>query len=151
MTAMDIKTLEAQEKDLRFDKFNEATALGLGIHLMTLAQADGLAVVIDIRTPDRTLFHVALPGTTPMNALWAKRKSAVVLAYHASSLLMGERMRAKGVDFARDGLDPAQFANHGGSFPIRAGGMVVAAITVSGLPQLDDHALIIRAMAEFLA
>jgi uncharacterized protein (UPF0303 family) len=41
---------------------------------------------------------------------------------------------------------------HGGSFPIRLAGspLVLGAITVSGLPQRDDHDLLTRTLAKFL-
>jgi uncharacterized protein (UPF0303 family) len=40
---------------------------------------------------------------------------------------------------------------HGGSFPIRlAGPTCIGAITVSGLPQRDDHDLLTRTLASFL-
>ncbi|MBP1851189.1 uncharacterized protein (UPF0303 family) [Rhizobium halophytocola] len=41
-------------------------------------------------------------------------------------------------------LDPADCAEQGGSFPVRVTGVgVVAAITVSGLAQEDDHGMIV--------
>jgi uncharacterized protein (UPF0303 family) len=39
---------------------------------------------------------------------------------------------------------------HGGSFPIRIGELCVGAITVSGLPQREDHDLLTRTLATFL-
>jgi uncharacterized protein (UPF0303 family) len=45
----------------------------------------------------------------------------------------------------------AEYMPHGGSFPIRiAGSTCIGAITVSGLPQREDHDLLTRALAEFL-
>ena len=43
--------------------FGETEALDLGARLVGLAKARGAGVVINIRTPDRTLFHAALPGS----------------------------------------------------------------------------------------
>ena len=45
----------------------------------------------------------------------------------------------------------ADYMAHGGSFPIRiAGSTCIGAITVSGLPQREDHDLLTRTLAEFL-
>jgi len=144
---MDIETLRAQEALLVYPSFSPADALTLGLILLDMGRADNLPIVINIRTPNQTLFHAALPGATPLNDLWAQRKSNAVLTYHISSLHLGARMQAGDKTFARDGLSDANYAAHGGSVPIRlASGQVVAAATVSGLPQRDDHALVIAAL-----
>ena len=68
---MDTAKLEAEAAKLVFPRFTEDTALRLGLTLVELAKAGRLPVVIDIRTADRTLFHAALPGSAPLNDLWA--------------------------------------------------------------------------------
>jgi len=149
---MDIETLRAQETLLVYPSFGPADALTLGLILLDMARADTLPIVINIRTPNQTLFHAALPGATPLNDLWAQRKSNAVLTYHISSLHLGEQMRAGGKTFAGDALPDADYASHGGSMPIRlASGQVIAAVTVSGLPQRDDHALVIAALKQALS
>lgn len=149
---MTIAELEAEEAHLVLERFGEAEALDLGARLVALGLAGGLPIVIDIRTPDRTLFHAALPGSTPLNDLWARRKSNATLRFHAASLLIGARMREKGEDFAKHGLSETDHANHGGSVPVRVRQVgVVAAATVSGLPQVEDHRLVVRAMKEMIA
>lgn len=141
----------AELAPLRFARFDESVALSLGLALVDLAQADRLPVVINIRTPNRVLFHVALPGSTPLNDDWARRKSNTALKYHQASLLVGIGKAAKKSDVTQDGLSPDDYATHGGSVPIRLeNGLVVAAATVSGLPQLDDHALVVKALAQLL-
>ena len=43
-------------------------------------------------------------------------------------------------------------ADAGGAVPLRVAGVgVVAVVTVSGLTQAEDHAMVCRALAEFLA
>jgi uncharacterized protein (UPF0303 family) len=144
---MDIATLEEQERRLVFSEFTELTALRLGQTLVDLARADHLPVVINIRTHDRTLFHAGLPGSTGVNDNWARRKSNVALLWQASSLLVSLRMRDKGDSVERGGLSVADYALSGGSVPIRVQGAgVVAAVTVSGLAQVEDHALVVRAL-----
>lgn len=148
---MDIETLRMQEHLLVWTSFGANDALNLGLILLEMGRAAALPIAIDIRTPNQTLFHAALPGAAPLNDLWALRKSNAVLKYHLSSLHLGEKIRASGKGFAIDGLHEADFAAHGGSVPIRlASGLVVAAVTVSGLPQIDDHALVISALKKAL-
>jgi len=148
---MDIETLRTQESLLVWPRFGATDAIALGLILLDMGRADSLPIAINIRTPNQTLFHAALPGATPLNDLWALRKSNAVLTYHISSLHLGETMRARGKTFANDGLPEGDYAAHGGSFPIRlASGQVIAAVTVSGLPQLDDHALVIAALKQAL-
>jgi uncharacterized protein (UPF0303 family) len=66
---------------------------------------------------------------------------------------MGTKARAASSTFEdRTGLDPARYAAHGGSFPVtvrRVG--VVGSVTVSGLPQLDDHRFVVEQLTLFLA
>jgi uncharacterized protein (UPF0303 family) len=50
------------------------------------------------------------------------------------------------------GVDPADYAAHGGAFPVRvAHAGVVGVVTVSGLPQAEDHALVVEAIEAFLS
>lgn len=149
---MDIAELEDQHARLILPAFNEDTALQLGLILVEIARTENLPVVINIRTPDRTLFHVALAGAAPLNDRWALRKSNTALHYQTASLLVGRRMAVKGDTLATNGLSEAEFAVHGGSVPIRVQSVgVVAAATVSGLPQVDDHALVVRALERLIA
>jgi uncharacterized protein (UPF0303 family) len=142
---MDIAELEAEAAGLVLAAFDETLALRLGHTLVDLALAKDLAVVIDIRTPERTLFHAALPGSTPLNDLWARRKSNSALKFHEASLLIGQRNKAKGETLDRHGLPAAEYSDSGGAVPIRVKGVgVVAVATVSGLPQVEDHKLVVR-------
>jgi uncharacterized protein (UPF0303 family) len=54
----------------------------------------------------------------------------------------------KGTTLAeRFGLMLNEFAAHGGSFPIAvAGSGVIGSATVSGLPQREDHQLVVEAL-----
>ncbi len=144
--------LQEEADRLIFPHFTEDTALELGIALVELAWAEALPVVVDIRTPDRTLFHAALPGSAPDNDRWAQRKSATALLMHKSSLQVGTDLRASGETLQGRGLSPVDYADHGGAVPVRVAGVgVVAAATVSGLPEREDHALVVKAMQRVLA
>ena len=145
------ETLIAEEARLVLPMFDEATALALGTILVDLARAENLPVVINIRTADRTLFHAGLPGSAPLNDAWARRKSNVALMFQKSSLLVGTMLREKGASLADEGLPDADYADHGGAVPIRVVGVgMVAVATESGLPQRDDHALVVRGLDALL-
>jgi uncharacterized protein (UPF0303 family) len=148
----EIDHLEAEAEALTFDAFTEETTLRLGLMLVEFAKAENLPVVIDIRTPARTLFHAGMPGSAPLNDMWARRKSNTALLFHEATLLTGTRNRAKGETLARHGLSAEDYADNGGAVPIRVKGAgVVAVVTVSGLPQVEDHRLVVRAITALLA
>ncbi len=147
---MNTGDLEAEYAGLELDGFDEAAAWRLGLILVELGQ--GKPVVIDIRTADRTLFHAALPGSAPLNDLWARRKSNTALMFQLPSLLVAARNKAKGEPLDKHGLSGADFADSGGAVPIRVRGVgVVAVATVSGLPQVEDHKLVVQGLRALAA
>ena len=149
---MNIADIEAEMAGLGFTAFDETTALRLGTILVDLALADDLPVVINIRSANRSFFHAALPGSAPLHEIWARRKSNTALTFQEPSLLVGLRHKDKGETLAKHGLDTADYADHGGAVPIRVAGMgVVAVATASGLPQVEDHKLVIRGLKALLA
>ena len=149
---MEIAELEAEFARLELDRFDEARALRLGQILVDLALAGKMPVVVNIRTADRTLFHAALPGSAPLNDLWARRKSNLALMFQLPSLLVGRRLAAREETLARHGLSAEDHAEAGGAVPIRVAGVgVVAVATVSGLPQVEDHRLVVRAIRALAA
>jgi len=143
-----IAELEAQERELELARFDNADAWRLGSLLVDLANRRGLPVAVDIRRGTQQLFHAGLAGSVADNDRWIERKVRVVERYGASSYLVGRRLAAKGQELdAGMGVDPADYAAHGGAFPIRIREVgVVGVVTVSGLPQAEDHALVVEAL-----
>ncbi|MFM7336500.1 MAG: heme-degrading domain-containing protein [Tabrizicola sp.] len=149
---MELAELEAEYAGLTLPGFDELAALRLGQILVDFALAEDLPVVIDIRTADRTLFHAGLPGSAPLNDRWARRKSNTALMFQLPSLLVGRKLAAKDEALARHGLASEDYAEAGGAVPIRVAGMgVVAVATVSGLPQVEDHKLVVRGVRALAA
>ncbi|MET9801405.1 heme-degrading domain-containing protein [Streptomyces sp. NPDC006368] len=148
-----IAELEAEQARLTLPHVTYDDAWALGTLLVTLARERRAPVAIDIRRGPQQLFHAALPGSSADNDAWIDRKRRVVERYAESSLLVGTRFRAKGKSFDTDSrLDPAVYAAHGGSFPLTVEGTgVIGTVTVSGLPQLEDHALVVEALERFIA
>ncbi|MBB4714964.1 heme-degrading domain-containing protein [Streptomyces luteogriseus] len=146
-----LEELEKQERRLVFRQFTYDDAWALGSLLVELARERQAPVAIDIHRAGQQLFHAALPGSSPDNDAWIARKRRVVERYGSSSYLVGTRFRAKGSTFEESSrLDPDTYAAHGGSFPIIVEGVgVIGAVTVSGLPQLQDHRLVVEALERF--
>ncbi|WP_354597060.1 heme-degrading domain-containing protein [Streptomyces sp. JL1001] len=148
-----IAELIAQERRLTLPRFSYDDAFALGSLLVELARERHAPVAIDIRRGAQQLFHAALPGSSADNDAWIDRKRKVVERYGESSYLVGTRFRAKGTTFEESSrLDPDTYAAHGGSFPIAVEGAgVIGTVTVSGLPQAEDHAMVVEALEQFTA
>ncbi|GGS50749.1 heme-degrading domain-containing protein [Streptomyces sp. CACIS-1.16CA] len=148
-----IAELIAQERRLTLPRFSHDDAFALGSLLVELARERHAPVAIDIRRGAQQLFHAALPGSSADNDAWIDRKRKVVERYGESSYLVGTRFRAKGTTFEESSrLDPDTYAAHGGSFPIAVEGAgVIGTVTVSGLPQAEDHAMVVEALEQFTA
>ncbi len=145
----DLQRIALQEERLQFNTFDARTAWDLGSRLRETAEARQLAIVIDIQLHGLPLFYLALPGTTPDNPEWVRRKRNIVRRFFRSSYAIG--LMVKSQRMSLDALDPREYAHHGGSFPILLQGTgCVGEITVSGLPQREDHCLVVETLANYL-
>jgi uncharacterized protein (UPF0303 family) len=137
----DLERIAAQERALQLQRFDAETAWRLGVSLRERAVQRGMAIVIDVRRFGQPLFYTALPRTSPDNAEWVRRKSNVVARFHRSSYAMGLELQLKQSNLTEKyALAAADYASHGGSFPIAVEGAgVIGSVTVSGLPQRADH------------
>jgi uncharacterized protein (UPF0303 family) len=148
----DLERILQEEQQLRLPRLDAQVAWELGSRLRTLAVERKLAVVIDVRRFGQPLFYSALDGTTPDNVEWVRRKSNVVARFHRSSYAVGLTQKLKGTTLLDGyGLPLSDYAGHGGSFPLAVEGAgVVGSVTVSGLPQRDDHSLVVEALCAML-
>lgn len=144
---------QTREQELVFSSFVESDAWEIGSLLREWVIARLWPVLIDIRLFDRPLFLAALPGATADNFDWVRRKSNVVQRFHCSSLAMCGKLDASGATLAgKYRLDDRDFAASGGAVPILVRGCAgpIGSVTVSGLKQEDDHALVVKAIATHL-
>lgn len=148
----DLEKIALQEKRLQFKHFDSAVAWAVGTALKTAAEKRGVSVAIDIQLNGQPMFSYSMPGITPDNWDWIRRKRNVVQRYHRSSYAIGlthQRNQTNLQDKA--GLDLKDYAPHGGCFPIiLAGTGCVGTITTSGLPQREDHNLVVAVLQEYL-
>ncbi|KAF8167244.1 hypothetical protein B0H34DRAFT_669737 [Crassisporium funariophilum] len=152
-THIPLETLTAELKTLYFPAFTADTAWMLGLHLRRIALAHPSTSPIAIRiihANGHILFSTyTRPGTIADSETWIARKAATVFRWGTSTLEFGEKMRRKGKSGDRVSeaavVDDNAYACHGGGFPIRVTGVegVVAAAVISGLPQWEDHEIVV--------
>ena len=144
--------LRLQEEALVFSTFTNDDAIGLGLKLIEAGRAENLAITVDVQRGDQQVFHAALAGTSADNDSWVERKVRLVKRVGMSSYRMGCQLRASGRSLGEALLlDEREFAAHGGAFPIVVKNVgLVGVVTVSGLPQREDHGLVVRVLTEWL-
>jgi uncharacterized protein (UPF0303 family) len=147
-----IAVIEDQERRLVLPRFDNDDAWQLGTVLVELARTRSASVTVDIRRNGQQLFHYALPGTCTDNDAWIQRKVRTVDRFGTSSYLVGLRCTLKGGTFEETSrLDPGTYAAHGGAFPITLADVgVVGTVAASGLPQAEDHQLVVAAIESYL-
>jgi uncharacterized protein (UPF0303 family) len=147
-----LKGLLLEEEELQFTRFNAEIAWQIGGDLVKRANSDNLPVTIDIMHGTHQLFHFSCEGTSADNDEWVKRKVRLVYRFGHSSFYMGQLLKSKGKRIEEAYLvSESEYAPHGGCFPvIIRGSGIIGAITVSGLPQEEDHKLVVEAIRNYL-
>ena len=143
--------LVKEQAGLDLSAFDYAAAWILGLRLRDMAEERKLPVGIEVSHGATPVFCLLMPGATSDNLDWLRRKRAVALRFHHSSLYMRLLCESKSVDFhTRYRLPREDFAASGGGVPILVSGVgVVGAVAVSGLPDVEDHQLVIEALRSF--
>lgn len=145
---MNLTELLAKEETLTLRQFTNQDALRAGQYVIDRALREQLSVAVELKRNGQRLFYAALDGTAPDQEEWIRRKSNVVLRHGHSSLYMRLYNESKNRSYhTMYAVDPADYADAGGSFPVRVAGVgVVGTITVSGLSQEADHQLAVDAL-----
>src|SRR5215472_1257528 len=148
----DLERIALQERELELPRLDAQIAWELGSRMRAMAAERNLGVVIDVRRFGQPLFYAAMDGTSPDHVEWVRRKSNVVARFHHSSYVAGLKEKLKNETLKHSqGLPVADYATHGGSFPLRvAGAGIVGSVTVSGLPQRADHELVVEGLCALL-
>lgn len=144
----DLAIIARQEELLQFNAFDNTTAWQLGESIKKHCESENLAVTIEIRLCRETVFFFAMPGTSPNNAEWARRKRNTTELQQRSSYAVGLALSEGETLETQSGLPIRDYAHHGGGVPIRVKGVgFVGVATISGLPQREDHSIVVQAIA----
>lgn len=149
--AEDIALVKKQEQELVLAEFDEAVAFKLGSSIYQRALAEGLGLVVDVRTWDRQMFFAATSGTSADNAEWVRRKINTVRRFQRASYRMVLERGGDAVFPEIINASPTDFVIAGGGFPIRVRGAgIIGAVTISGLPGRRDHGVAVDALCDHL-
>jgi uncharacterized protein (UPF0303 family) len=147
---MDLPTFDAivaQEATLTLSRFTVDDAWWLGCHLREMGASRNAPIAIEISVGPTCLFSALLPGATGDNLGWIKRKVALAWRYQRASYALSRKFAADPTMFERYGLDQQTYAAAGGAVPLRVEGVgMVGVVAVSGLPQLEDHVMVVEAL-----
>ncbi|KAG2222057.1 hypothetical protein INT45_003702 [Circinella minor] len=148
-----LQELLEQEERCQFTQFTSEDALELGLLILKNGKSHYTRpIVIDITLAGHQLFHYAMQGTGPDNNEWVARKNKAVLRFRHSSFYIGRYCESQNKTLEEKYfVSEKEYAGHGGSFPLIIKNVgVVGTITVSGLAQQDDHALVVKSIEEYL-
>lgn len=144
--------LLGHEADCLLPEFSVKAALAIGELAVSMARARNYSIVISIRVNDWEIFKVALPGTTPENDNWARRKANVVNMTHHSTMYERVKAEEEGTNWHElHHVEDATHAIHGGGFPLSTSDGYQGVILISGLPQVDDHNFAVEVLKSYLA
>ena len=146
------KQLLDEELILKLPSLNNNDAIEIGQIAVTLGSQRKLPIAIEVRIGDWSVFHASLEGSKPENGWWINRKVAVVVLNQHSSMFERVSAEEHGVDWHKEnGVTNETHAIHGGALPLITEDGFKGILTISGLPQVEDHLLAVEALTEFLA
>ena len=153
--ATDLDLIAEQERLLRFTAFDPDTAWQLGNLLHAALKARNAGGTAEIELAGQLLFACTTPGAKPDQANWIRRKRNTVHRFERSSYGVGRELARDSQTLeSAHGLSETDHAAHGGGFPlwlsIDGAPVCAGTIIVSGLPQREDHNLVVAALAQHL-
>jgi uncharacterized protein (UPF0303 family) len=148
----DLRIVAEQELLLQFESFSADTAWAVGSDLRANAIARQAGMTFEIQIAGRVLFACSTLNASASQADWIRRKRNTVMRFGKSSYAVGLQLKLEGKDFAeRNEISLADYAAHGGGFPIVLKGTgLVGTVVSSGLDQRTDHAMVVQALSAVL-
>ena len=147
------KQLLEEELILKLPSLTNSDAVEIGEIATTLGNQRRVPIAIQVRIGDWIVFHASLEGSKPENDWWIKRKVAVVMLKHHSTMFERVSAEERGIDWHKENnVADETHAIHGGGLPLIINDKGFKGILlISGLPQVEDHLLGVEVLTEFLA
>ncbi|MDF7649173.1 heme-degrading domain-containing protein [Pantoea sp. Acro-805] len=147
-----LETLLQQEAEHRLPQFDFELAWQIGQSIRERGREMNAPIAIEVYAFGQVLFMAALPGSAPENLEWMRRKRNTVLLTGHSSMYVGFFNEHKGERMAQQrNIRQEDYTDHGGSFPLLSPqGAIIGAVSISGLPSEDDHALALWGINQLL-
>jgi uncharacterized protein (UPF0303 family) len=148
-----IESLAQEQQDLQLAYFDYNFAAQLGLLIRDQAVKAALPISITVAHGTDIVFSLLMPGATADNSAWAARKRSVAQRFHRSSLAMRLEAEKGKYDFnQRFRLPEAEFVASGGGVPlILRNGTLIGTVGVSGMPDVEDHRIVVMALKQILA
>jgi len=144
--------LLAEEKILRLPTCTNSDAIEISEIATTLGKHRKLPIAIEVRIGDWIVYHASLQGSKPENDWWIKRKVAVVILKHHSTIYKRVSAEEREVDWYKENnLQDETHAIHGGALPLITDEGFKGVLVISGLSQVEDHLFAVEVLTEFLA
>ncbi len=145
--------LALEEKTLTLASLTQAQALEIGGIAQELGLDRKLPIATEVRMKDWVVFHASLPGSSPDNDDWMRRKANVVNATGHSSMYEKVFAEEQGIDWHQStGLLEADHAVYGGGLALNVVGLgLTGVLLISGLTEVEDHLLGVEILTEYLA
>ena len=152
---MDYKELLEQsireEETYVFSDFSRKDVWELGCALVQSASQMEGPIAVEIELNGTLVFRYYPEGTGKFHEQWLARKRNTVRVTEHSTMRIAADLKSRGVTMLEDmRLDPMDYADCGGGFPLRIrGGCVIGSIATSGLPDVRDNAALINGLKIF--
>lgn len=131
----------------KLPRFDAGVARRLGDIAINLASRRGLPIAVGIVGAASPLFYCALDGSRTGDSDAIRRRQNTVFRFGLSSLEVGVRFHRAGWSLQSQGLSDDDYALDGGGVPLRiTGGGIVGAMTIVGLDDARDHALVVESL-----
>jgi len=139
-------------RSITLQKFSNDIGLDMGMKIIESARLAHKDIAVSVDRLNHNIFKFVADSLPADKHDWLRRKANVAIRFEESSLAVKDDLEKGNMTLQGTfGLDSKDYIAKGGAIPIKVSGAgLVAVITVSGLSDVEDHDLIVSALAEYI-